>query len=365
MNHTYSVIHHSVIPLYIYDRNLQKIHSCRMNPNARWPGLDKNSNVLSRLRYRRDNQCRSSFFPVRCNDRRGSIHPDGDNWMKKRKVCCRNHENNAERMFWSGEAPGRLVDDLNSLKAKLEMVEDIEQAVRTIEARVNALDDKLWSICDEEIEQEVQIQRLIDAKESDEKQTAGQFHYDTEILSYPNQMQRASPSSPRKSPSISEMRRKKEHAWDTYSTSFTVVLTKGYLQAVEQLRERMLVQEWDQNLQKIARSNGIARFEAYCASSRSIPIDYATIDTLYETNGRDLSCIQDEFLRMRCRSLIHQEEAKMKKECYDRVTEESRRLAKQFSEAEFLTKVLPDPIEHGLVSSVETLLAMFAHSMPS
>ena len=32
-------------------------------------------------------------------------------------------------------------------------MEEIEHAIRQIESRVDALDDKLWSICDEEIEQ--------------------------------------------------------------------------------------------------------------------------------------------------------------------------------------------------------------------
>ena len=158
------------------------------------------------------------------------------------------------------------------------------------------------------------------------------------------------------------MAKKKEHAWDTYRTSFTIVLTKGYLQAVEQLRERMLVQEWDQNLRKIARTNGIARFESYCATQEVSHVRYEVISELYQTFGKDLTCIEDESLRMRCRALIQQEEIKMKKECYDAVTEEARRLAKQFSEAEFIGKVLPDPIEHGLVASVETLVSMFAQN---
>lgn len=260
------------------------------------------------------------------------------------------------------------VNDLDVLKAKLALVEDIEHAMRTIEARVDALDDKLWSICDEEIEQEVQIQHLIDDQLQEKEATSRQgFHFDTEILSYPGQpgghhSSSSTTNSGRRSPEMNELRKKKERAWDTYRTSFTIVLTKGYLQAVEQLRERMLIQEWDQNLQKIARLNGIARFEAYCTTEKIDSINYETISELYKTHGKDLICIEDEHLRMRCRSLIQQEENKMKKECYDKVTEEARKLAKQFSEAEFLRKVLPDPIEHGLVSSVETLLAMFAQS---
>jgi hypothetical protein len=154
------------------------------------------------------------------------------------------------------------------------------------------------------------------------------------------------------------MHREAEKVWDTYRASFTVVMTKGYLQAVEQLRERIMVQEWDQNLRQIAQSNGVTQFEAYCAE-HDIPISFSAIDALYENPG-DVSVIDDVHLRMRARSFIRQEEARLRKECYDAATEESRRLAKQFSEAEFLSKVLPDPIEHGLVSSVETFLSIMA-----
>ena len=233
-------------------------------------------------------------------------------------------------------------EELQVLKRKLEMFEQIEEAVRTIEARVNALDDKLWSICDEEMEQEAQIQGIL----RNDRTSA----------------------SPGQQPKYGVGKHKRnaqktaERAWDTYRASFTIVLTKGYLQTVEQLRERIMVQEWDQNLASIARMNGIARFEEFCAKSKPPEIDYSEIERLYETHGRDLDVIRDPYLRMRARSLIKQEECKMKTQCYEKVTEESRRLAKQFSEAEFLHKVLPDPIEHGLVSSVETLMGMFMSS---
>jgi hypothetical protein len=233
-------------------------------------------------------------------------------------------------------------EELEVLKRKLEMFEQIEEAVRTIEARVNALDDKLWSICDEEMEQEAQIQEIL---LNNSTSASSEPRYGVGTGKQKRTMQKTA-----------------EHAWDTYRASFTIVLTKGYLQTVEQLRERIMVQEWDQNLANVARMNGVARFEAFCAISKSPHIEYSEIARLYETHGRDLDVIRDPHLRMRARSLIKQEEFKMKTQCYERVTEESRRLAKQFSEAEFLHKVLPDPIEHGLVSSVETLMGMFMSS---
>jgi hypothetical protein len=324
-----------------------------------------------------------------------------------------------------------IFDDLDVLKAKMSLIEEIERAVSTIEARVDHLDGKLVDICDSDAEQGVLIRELLAERERQEderharaarrkmaagdgsgndgsratnddslvnverrpggSENAGGFHFDTEILGHPfHQKRNAATELPmadrdvemfpgnaenrgvqshHKGLNISEVDRetdrkriKTEKAWDMYRGSFTVILTKGYLQAVENLRVRMLIQEWEQNLQNLARMNGIARFEAFCAISQPESITFAVIEQLYDTHGKDLTCIEDEFLRMRCHSLIKQEEAKMKKECYDRCTEEARRLANVFSKTDFLSKVLPDPIEHGLVSSVETLMAMFKAS---
>lgn len=222
------------------------------------------------------------------------------------------------------------------------MEENFGHAMRTLESRVDALDNILWSIRENNIDHQVQ--------EKHQKEAELRFKYDMDVLDIPGH--------PHHTTSSKRMHREAEKVWDTYRASFTVVMTKGYLQAVEQLRERIMVQEWDQNLQQIAQSNGVTQFEAYCAE-HDIPISFSIIDALYENPG-DVSVIEDVHLRMRARSLIRQEEAKMRKECYDAATEESRRLAKQFSEAEFLSKVLPDPIEHGLVSSVETFLSIMA-----
>ena len=156
-------------------------------------------------------------------------------------------------------------------------------------------------------------------------------------------------------------RLKTERAWENYRGSFTIVLTKGYLQAVDNLRQRMMIQEYETNLMHIARRNGLARFEAFCAANKEASITFAIMEQLYE-NPKDLSIIQDEHLRMRCQSLIRTEEMKMKEKCYQNCTEEARRLAGVFSKTDFLAKVLPDPIEHGLVSSVETLMAWYKAS---
>ena len=226
-----------------------------------------------------------------------------------------------------------------------EIEESFGHAVRTLEARVDALDTVLWTLRQKEIDHQV---------EGKQGRRDLRFKYDMDILDIAGH--------PHPTTSSKRMHREAEKVWDTYRASFTVVMTKGYLQAVEQLRERIMIQEWDQNLQRIAQANGVTQFEAYCAE-HDIPISFSVIDALYD-NPEDVSVIEDVHLRMRARSCIRQEEAKMKKECYDAATEESRRLAKQFSEAEFLSKVLPDPIEHGLVSSMETFLSIMAQHAP-
>lgn len=239
-------------------------------------------------------------------------------------------------------------DEPSAIERVGEQIEHMEEnfghAMRTLEARVDALDNIVCSIRQKDIDHQVQEKRH--QKEADVR-----FKYDVDILDMPGHPHHV-PTSPKR------MHREAEKVWDTYRASFTVVMTKGYLQAVEQLRERIMVQEWDQNLRQIAQSNGVTQFEAYCAE-HDIPISLSAIDALYENPG-DVSVIDDVHLRMRARSFIRQEEARLRKECYDAATEESRRLAKQFSEAEFLSKVLPDPIEHGLVSSVETFLSIMA-----
>jgi len=279
-----------------------------------------------------------------------------------------------------------IFEDLDTLKARLSLVEQIEQALSTIEARVDQLDSKLVGLCDSDLERSVMMSKLIQEREEREereqvrgkragtrrKPSGNQSNqptqpphpaFDTSILSHPfhsnkHIQQPASPEIPNKKTIQDHEREKTEQAWQQYRGSFTIILTKGYLQAVDNLRQRMMVMEYETNLQHIARRNAIARFVQFCAITKEPSIDFATTEALFE-NPRDLSVIEDEYLRMRCQSLIRTEEMKMKEKCFLSCTEESRRLAGMFSKTDFLAKVLPDPIEHGLVSSVETLMAWY------
>ena len=338
-----------------------------------------------------------------------------------------------------------LFEDLDALKERLSLVEEIQKALSTIEARVDQLDTKLVGLCDSDMERSLMMQKLLAAREEEREgeeeraarrkaraETAtkaggtaitGQpqqpqqpqakgFVFDTEILSRPFHLRGGDKDRDRDrdrdtqdtlqptvttTPAIlSEQdkeretkRLKTERAWENYRGSFTIVLTKGYLQAVENLRQRMMIQEYDTSLMHIAQKNGLARFEAFVAITKEPSITFEIMETLYE-NPKDLSVIADEHLRMRCQSLIRTEEMKMKEKCYASCTDEARRLAGVFSKTDFLAKVLPgaysntrinrirsrpkcpdaltraarfarspDPIEHGLVSSVETLMAWY------
>jgi hypothetical protein len=259
---------------------------------------------------------------------------------------------------------------LDALKARLSLVEEIQRALSTIEARVEQLDTKLVGLCDSDLERSILVSKLLQEREdveqerekrpgsvrkkSDESAHPAHPAFDTSILSHPFHSNKQAPQPP---PPETE-REKTERAWQQYRGSFTIILTKGYLQAVDNLRQRMMVQEYETNLLHIARRNAIARFVHFCATTKEPSIDFATTEALFE-NPRDLTVIQDEHLRMRCQSLIRTEEMKMKEKCFVSCTEESRRLAGVFSKTDFLAKVLPDPIEHGLVSSVETLMGWY------
>ena len=121
-----------------------------------------------------------------------------------------------------------------------------------------------------------------------------------------------------------------EKVWDSYRASFTVVVTKGYLEAVEQLRERLMAVEWGGYFEKIALHSGVSQFESFCGQN-SVPLSIEVFDELYK-NPKDLSVIEDPHLRMMCRSMMKSEELKYKQQCLADCTQEARKLAQQFSE---------------------------------
>lgn len=118
--------------------------------------------------------------------------------------------------------------------------------------------------------------------------------------------------------------------WDSYRNSFTLLMSKGYLQTVDQLRDKLLTTEWEIGLRPIALQLGVSKFETQCAAlGTEIPFDVIT--KLYE-DPTDLSVIADEKLRMAARACIHAVEMEQRMACFHDCTEEAQKLAVQFSE---------------------------------
>eukprot|EP00889_Picochlorum_renovo_P000756 jgi/Picre1/27786/NNA_000750.t1 len=97
------------------------------------------------------------------------------------------------------------------------MEENFGHAMRTLEARVDALDNIVCSIRQKDIDNQVQ-------EKHHQKEADVRFKYDVDILDIPGHPHHV-PTSPKR------MHREAEKVWDTYRASFTVVMTKGYLQA--------------------------------------------------------------------------------------------------------------------------------------
>ncbi|PRW58310.1 hypothetical protein C2E21_3288 [Chlorella sorokiniana] len=146
-----------------------------------------------------------------------------------------------------------------------------------------------------------------------------------------------------------------QEPWDSYRNSFTLLMSKGYLRAVEALRNRLMASEWELGLRPIALQMGVSQFEEYCAENR-IDISFETLSELYD-DPTDLRPVVDPHLRMKARAIITQVEAQRRGEAWVACTQEAQRLAAQFSEAEFISKIIPDPIEHGVVDALRKVVA--------
>ena len=146
-----------------------------------------------------------------------------------------------------------------------------------------------------------------------------------------------------------------EQQWDQYRNSFTLLMSKGYLQTVEQLRDKLLSTEWEIGLRPIALQMGVCKFEAYCAQKPDVAISFDTLSQLYD-NPTDLSIIEDKGLRMQARSCIAMTEAEQRMACFHSCTGEAQKLAQQFSEGEFISKLIPDPIESTVVDGFKKIV---------
>lgn len=145
-----------------------------------------------------------------------------------------------------------------------------------------------------------------------------------------------------------------DKTWDSYRDSFTLLMSKGYLATTDQLRDKLMAFQWELGLRAMALQIGVARFESYCAQNKS-NITYETLTALHD-DPTYLDVIQDPHLRMQARAIISQVEAEQRIACYQACTVEAQKLAQQFSEGEFISKMLPDPIEHGVVDSLRKVI---------
>ena len=141
--------------------------------------------------------------------------------------------------------------------------------------------------------------------------------------------------------------------WDQYRNSFTLLMSKGYLQTVEQLRDALLSTEWELGLRPIALQMGVSKFEAHCAANGA-DISFETLSQLYE-NPTNLEIITDQALRMQARSCIAMTEAEQRVACFALCTGEAQKLAVTFSEGEFISKLVPDSIEKTVVDGIKKI----------
>jgi hypothetical protein len=142
--------------------------------------------------------------------------------------------------------------------------------------------------------------------------------------------------------------------FDEYRNSFTLLMTRGYLQTVDQLRDSLLSTEWEIGLRPLALQMGVCKFEAHCAATKA-DISFETLSQLYE-NPTDLEVITDETLRMQARSFISIMEAEQRMICFHGCTGEAQKLAVQFSEGEMISKLVPDSIENTVVDGFKKVV---------
>ena len=99
---------------------------------------------------------------------------------------------------------------------------------------------------------------------------------------------------------------------------------------------------------------GVSRFEAHCASTAAAGVSFDTISKLYE-DPTDLAVIEDVHLRMQARACIQAAEADARLACFHACTAEAQKLAQQFSEGEFISKLVPDSLEKGVIDSIRKI----------
>ena len=112
--------------------------------------------------------------------------------------------------------------------------------------------------------------------------------------------------------------------------------------------------EWELGKLPIALELGVSKFESYCAQN-NVDISYETISALYD-DPMNLAVIEDPHVRMQARSCISSTKATERLKVFDASTAEAQKLSQQFSEGEFISKLLPDPIEQGVTDAFRKIV---------
>lgn len=98
----------------------------------------------------------------------------------------------------------------------------------------------------------------------------------------------------------------------------------------------------------------MSRFETHCAETKA-DISFDTVTALYE-DPTSLEVVQDPYLRMQARAYIAAAEAEKQAACFQACTAEAQKLSSQFADGEFISKLIPDPIEQGVQQAIQKIV---------
>ncbi|PRW58392.1 methyltransferase type 11 [Chlorella sorokiniana] len=144
-----------------------------------------------------------------------------------------------------------------------------------------------------------------------------------------------------------------ENTWERIQDTFTQVMSKGYIQSAEKIRDRLLVTEWELSHKAVAMRRGVSQFELHCAQNQ-VDLPFETLTQLYEEPD-NLDVIENCHLRMQCRASIRAAMDDEYFKVYAKCTEEAQKLAQQFSNTEFISKLLP---ESGVLEALKKVVPM-------
>jgi hypothetical protein len=139
--------------------------------------------------------------------------------------------------------------------------------------------------------------------------------------------------------------------WTAFQNNFTMLVSKAHLQTAAQLRDRLMGVEWELGSRAGALRLGVARFEA-AAAAGGLSVSFVELSALYD-DPLNYAVIADERARMAARAAVSEAEALGREKAFAACTLEARALAEQFSTAQLVSKLLPDPLEAGVVEGLK------------